>query len=552
LLGVLLCVSVVPAPDAEARRRVPSGFRLLSDATLAPGLRHEVLSTAGPQRVHVARLGPRSGLTLRPVLAGERLGGKPALERTSAMCARVRCLVAVNGDFFTEQGVPRGGVVLNGEPVRPVTTRKSRHLLVDERGRVAAGDLRLDVALVSADLQRITVDGVNRSLRGVGTVLYTPRYGASTRTGRSTFERTLRVRRPAGRLRIDQTTAVALQRASSRGNAAIPLDGAVISAHGRDARVLRRLWAGVRKHGAGREALIRVHASEGAKQSLGGRPVLVRNGRVVPSATRSEFASGRHPRTIVSRTRSGEVLLVTVDGRQPGFTRGMTLGEAARLMVRLGAVEAINLDGGGSPTFVVRGQVVNRPSDRLIRRGKRDLLAAVPAGGDRVVGYVERPVAVALAIVPTRCADALCRRGDPHPRRRAAELDPAAHAGPATPDCHRPGVQPRQRAAGTRRRGAGAQAQPRAADRGGRLRARCRRHPGALTPPVEPGQVAPTTALALGEGAVGDATRAQPDGPAHALVDLGRAWATTSTVPTATGAFSMIQSSSSSAQARAR
>jgi hypothetical protein len=90
-------------------------------------------------------------------------------------------LVAVNGDFFTEQGVPRGGAVLNGEPVRSVTTRKSRHLLVDERGRVAAGDLRLDVALVSADLQRITVDGVNCSLRGVGTVLYTPRYGASTR-----------------------------------------------------------------------------------------------------------------------------------------------------------------------------------------------------------------------------------------------------------------------------------------------------------------------------------------------------------------------------------
>ncbi|HEV3402013.1 MAG TPA: phosphodiester glycosidase family protein, partial [Acidimicrobiales bacterium] len=66
------------------------------------------------------------------------------------------------------------------------------------------------------------------------------------------------------------------------------------------------------------------------------------------------------------------------DGRQPGHSAGMTLAEAARLMLDLGATEAINLDGGGSTTFVVRGRVSNRPSE--------------PPG--------ERPVPSALVVLP--------------------------------------------------------------------------------------------------------------------------------------------------------
>jgi exopolysaccharide biosynthesis protein len=77
-------------------------------------------------------------------------------------------------------------------------------------------------------------------------------------------------------------------------------------------------------------------------------------------------------------TDEGRLLLVTVDGRHPGWSVGMTLPEAARLMRSLGARDALNLDGGGSTTMTVRGQVVNRPSD---------------GGG-------ERPVSNALYVTP--------------------------------------------------------------------------------------------------------------------------------------------------------
>ncbi|HRK22968.1 MAG TPA: phosphodiester glycosidase family protein, partial [Fimbriimonadaceae bacterium] len=72
--------------------------------------------------------------------------------------------------------------------------------------------------------------------------------------------------------------------------------------------------------------------------------------------------NNRHPRTAVGRTRKGDVWFVTIDGRQ-ALSAGATLEEAARIMIKLGCVEAVNLDGGGSTTFHLFGMTLNRPSD---------------------------------------------------------------------------------------------------------------------------------------------------------------------------------------------
>jgi exopolysaccharide biosynthesis protein len=82
--------------------------------------------------------------------------------------------------------------------------------------------------------------------------------------------------------------------------------------------------------------------------------------------TFARFSAQRHPRTAVAMTRDSlTVLLVAVDGRprQPGGSVGMTLVELADFLVRIGAWQALNLDGGGSTTLWVRDRVVNLPSD---------------------------------------------------------------------------------------------------------------------------------------------------------------------------------------------
>ena len=67
---------------------------------------------------------------------------------------------------------------------------------------------------------------------------------------------------------------------------------------------------------------------------------------------------------------------------QPGFSVGMTLPELAALMRRLGAADALNVDGGGSSTMVVGGRVLNRPSDATGERAVANAIAVLgPAPG---------------------------------------------------------------------------------------------------------------------------------------------------------------------------
>jgi exopolysaccharide biosynthesis protein len=82
----------------------------------------------------------------------------------------------------------------------------------------------------------------------------------------------------------------------------------------------------------------------------------------------------RHPRTAAGVSRDGRTLLLAVaDGRQPGWSVGLTLPELARLMIEAGAWNAVNLDGGGSSAMWYRepgsgaGRVLNRPSDGRVR-----------------------------------------------------------------------------------------------------------------------------------------------------------------------------------------
>jgi exopolysaccharide biosynthesis protein len=117
--------------------------------------------------------------------------------------------------------------------------------------------------------------------------------------------------------------------------------------------------------------------------------MLVRDSAIVPEVETEGQASfiARNPRTAVGIARSGRrLILAVVDGRQKGYSDGMTLRETAELMRALGARDAINLDGGGSSTLVYRTQsgmrIANRPSDSLpngihFERAVGDALAIV-------------------------------------------------------------------------------------------------------------------------------------------------------------------------------
>ncbi|MCX7919920.1 MAG: phosphodiester glycosidase family protein [bacterium] len=103
-------------------------------------------------------------------------------------------------------------------------------------------------------------------------------------------------------------------------------------------------------------------------EALGGVSMLVRNGQpyvtVLEEGSNIGFSTTTHPRTAVGITKENKLLLVTVDGRQPEVSNGISLDSLANLMISLGATDAMNLDGGGSTTMVIYDTIVNFPSDK--------------------------------------------------------------------------------------------------------------------------------------------------------------------------------------------
>lgn len=102
--------------------------------------------------------------------------------------------------------------------------------------------------------------------------------------------------------------------------------------------------------------------------AIGGGPVLVKN-RTVHITNKEEqmLVNGdndRHPRTAMGYTRKGKLIILLVQGRFPGVAEGATLEEEANILVNLGCVEALNLDGGGSSCMLINGKETIKPSDK--------------------------------------------------------------------------------------------------------------------------------------------------------------------------------------------
>jgi phosphodiester glycosidase len=118
---------------------------------------------------------------------------------------------------------------------------------------------------------------------------------------------------------------------------------------------------------------------DGATEAVGGFPDLIDAGRRVGDlevGDRPTFAVVRHPRSGVGYdSRTGQLWMVVVDGRQMPYSAGMSLPEFASLFEALGADEALNLDGGGSSALVVGSRPVNRPSDATGERAVVNALA---------------------------------------------------------------------------------------------------------------------------------------------------------------------------------
>jgi exopolysaccharide biosynthesis protein len=349
-------------------------------STIRPGV--QVISevdTAFPLSFYAVKFKfPAEGYRLESRLANDTVYSKIGLksrENVREMVDRTGALIGINADFFANDGDPLGLMIseseLLSEPYSP------RSVVAWGNG----GGLLFDSPTFSGYIDvvggsRIRIDGINRSVRAGEVILFTQRGGMASSKKRCTaylFEAS-KQRPMNGNVTMRLKTSV-----SDLTDMPVALDEAILMVSPeRQAEVAASLYSGLTY-----DFQLKISGQidwQGVQEAIGGGPRLVKNGSrsVTRDYERFDAAyNARHPRTAVGYTAGNEVVMLVVDGRSE-LSKGVTLDELASLMLKLGCTDAMNLDGGGSTTLVLAGQVLNRPSDGGLRGVANALLLFAP------------------------------------------------------------------------------------------------------------------------------------------------------------------------------
>jgi exopolysaccharide biosynthesis protein len=308
------------------------------------------------------------------------------LETTSSIATRKNAVAAINAGFFRLDksefaGEASDNLVIDGLLLSEGNRDRVGLEIINSNKQTVASIVRANLHpwFGSQDSRfAIKLAGVNRLPVEQEIVIFTPAFGPTTNTSAETIEIVVggcaRDKKWKNHVYCTQVSVV-----ENSKNARIPAEGFVVSTGPVKSQSRLHLLDEIKKFQnlvAKKKAVyLRVENSLDQTTSytesvdlVAGVPQLIKNGKIEitweqEKASKS-FVETRHPRTAVAILKDGKFLMMTVDGRQPGVSVGMSLQELAEYLFSLGAVDAMNLDGGGSTTMFLDGKVVNTPSDK--------------------------------------------------------------------------------------------------------------------------------------------------------------------------------------------
>jgi len=376
---LLLCTTVSAA--------VILNVKSTETMTLTTGITYKYTdaeASNGSQKIHQVEFKPgENDVDIRMGLSN---GDIAELQTTSGMAAYadgrddLSVIAAINGGYFTmtNAGVPYGFLVQDGEwyTSPPGWTEDGingydEYMLYRIGDKFSVGRIPAFSASCSFNGKTSTINAVNRHLSPDGKtdynkynlVLYNNRFATSTKTAAGGLEVTIDVGDNA--VRAGQKLSGTVTAVSSAGNSPLESGKVVLSATSQCASRLEGLAVG-----DSIEIDVRCNASKwNAIDFAFGAPwSLLENGVVSTFPAGDPNYRNVNPRTAAGVKADGTLVLLTVDGRQPGVSEGMTATNLAQMMKENGCVDAVCLDGGGSTTMVIKKpgeelEIVNKYSD---------------------------------------------------------------------------------------------------------------------------------------------------------------------------------------------
>ncbi len=300
------------------------------------------------QEIYMLEFYPRDErVEFKPALSFDNIFG---FEKLSDICKRKGAYAAINGGFFYQFGDPTGMVAIDGQMLT-ASTGLSPVLIVDKNGA------RFETFYSNISLEhngdKIKINEMNRIGKNNDIVLYNDRFG---NTNRAEIKNTSII--------VDNNTIMAVAEDTKEVNIKKGLN--VISFYGENASIPEKM--GLK---AGDKVNIRMEPYLGYRyQAYECGSMLVKDGKsIVPERDKWAGTLGnRDPRTVIGIKTDGKILMLVSDGRQPGYSEGMTGKEMGEYLVEIGVKDAAMLDGGASSQMVINGSIKNRPSYEGIER----------------------------------------------------------------------------------------------------------------------------------------------------------------------------------------
>jgi hypothetical protein len=326
------------------------------------------------QEINILEVDPgAAGIRIQPVLSHDILYG---FELLSNMSARKNAYAAVTGGFFSRYGLPAGMVVINGELISAATGKYP--VFVVENGKAAIKDMKSRITVeyaekgtgradsaaagnttsrnapgekagnrIAAREGSLAVNCYNLPASSGAVAVYTPYYG-----------RTNRASGPNITAIVENGTVTGT--AFYGGEAEIPEKGMLVSFFDTEKYSVENIPLKV----GDSVKLSHLPELDGKADAYECGCWLVREGKAVVPEKDAWIGvlTNRDPRTAIGVQADGTVVLLTVDGRQPGYSAGFTGQELAAYLLALGVTDAAMLDGGASAEMLLDGRLVSRPS----------------------------------------------------------------------------------------------------------------------------------------------------------------------------------------------
>lgn len=317
---------------------------------------------------------------------------------------------AINGSFFSQDLLPmylisyrnklvNAGIIATGEDQY---VNEPLAFGIDSTGTAKIDTYNLELAITHNGITT-PITSTNKQRTDDNMILFTPlNPKPTTETNQYGYEVVISGVSGGTDLEFGKTVSgtVSAIRPHNTGTAStIPRDGFVLSAHGTAMEALKTM-------NIGETVTISTDIDDKWMNSsfmLTSGPMLVKDGRVSLSMDpTSSKARERAPRTAIAIDATGKkVWMVTVDGRQSGYSTGMSLNEFAAYLASIGANRALNLDGGGSTAMSVR-----KPGDTLV-----SLFNRPSDGNERAVSTVLYALSTAPAGKPTTITAQITKPG---------------------------------------------------------------------------------------------------------------------------------------------